>query len=242
MDHQARLLTSPQQPAGSTRLPAKITRRNLRARGGKHGVTLPSGWPVSSDRGTWPWPRPLADSTSSRRIRAVGKKMLAGKAAGNAGSSPGRWVCGSKPDYHVGSARESPRPAASSPSSATAAARLGGIRALAKVLAGRGTYPRSRTRTAHWSRGTSSGELPVQPGVQAEGDPDRLRPDRSPPGQAREFSTPCCGGRRLGFGLLPRCGHDGTGRSGTHRPVRSLASRRHTSRPVPGIGRPKLCA
>lgn len=49
-------------------------------------------------------------------------------------------------------------------SSATAAARLGGIRALAKVLAGQGTYPRIRTRTARWSRGTSSGELPVTTG------------------------------------------------------------------------------
>lgn len=35
MDHRARLLTSPQQPAGSARLSAKITRHNLRAPGGQ---------------------------------------------------------------------------------------------------------------------------------------------------------------------------------------------------------------
>ena len=56
------------------------------------------------------------------------------------------------------------------------------------------------------------------------------------------FGAPFRGGRHLRFPLFPLRGHDRTDPSGTHRPMRSLATRRHTSRPVLGIGMPKLWA
>jgi len=87
------------------------------------------------------------------------------------------------------------------------------------------------------------GELPVELRAQVESDPDRLRPDRGPPGRARiGFGTPGRGGRHLRFPLFPLRGHVRTEQSGAHRSMRSRATWRHTSRPVPGIGMPKLWA
>jgi hypothetical protein len=88
VDHQARLLTSPQQPAGSARRSAKITRHNLRAPGGKAWSYLAVRLTALQRQGH------LAVATAScgrhffPAYQAVGKKTLAGKAVGNAGSSP----------------------------------------------------------------------------------------------------------------------------------------------------------
>ena len=76
MDHRARLLTSPQQPAGPARLSAKITPHNLRAAGGQTCSYL-AAVPLTGLQRTGAPGRVhglLPGSTSSRRTRAAGKK------------------------------------------------------------------------------------------------------------------------------------------------------------------------
>src|SRR5215472_16195269 len=87
------------------------------------------------------------------------------------------------------------------------------------------------------------GELPVELGAQVEGDPDRFGPDRRLAGRAGVgLRAPRRGGRHLRFAPLPLCGHNGTFPRGTDRSMRSWATPRQTSRPVSGIGMPKLWA
>src|SRR6266567_3401417 len=87
------------------------------------------------------------------------------------------------------------------------------------------------------------GELPVKLGTQVERDPHRLGADRGLAGRPGVgFGAPGRGGGHLRLAPLQLCGHDGTFPRGTHRSMRSWATPRHTSRPISGIGTPKLWA
>src|SRR6185369_5297466 len=87
------------------------------------------------------------------------------------------------------------------------------------------------------------GQLPVEFWAQVESYPDRLGPDRGLAGWRGIGRRAPGGGRRhLRLAPLPLGCHDGTFPRGTHRSMRSWATPRHTSRPVLGIGTPKLWA